>query len=882
MLSLVRVNAGQASHYYTADDYYLQNVGHWQGELATSLGFNGDVKVEDFQSLIKGIDPQGRFIIQSGGKEYKHTAGVDLTFSAPKSVSIVGLVLDDRRVIDAHNKAVTETLNYIEKNYTNVRVKKDEVVHMEKTGNMLAAKFQHVSSRELDPQLHTHCLVMNFTRRDDNKIRAMDYREIYDTKMLLGQIYRSELAANLKDIGYSIDANSKGLFEIKGIGKELIAEFSIRREQIKRRLVELKEKHPNKNEAELKAMAAISTRKLKDEPSMGELKNVWDKTINELKIDKNSLAVELKSQQQTPKDINKIIDRSLHIATEHNAVVERDEVLHIAARISVGDFRIDDINKALDDNKEIINLGNDKLTTFEIAELERKLIKRVEDGKNQAIPLQKSLVQNGIMHYEADNGFKLTKGQKEAVFHTFSSSDSIIAIQGDAGTGKTTMLDVVRTIAEKNNYEVVGLSFTGKAASEIDDASKIESRTIASLVASNDDLRGKLVVLDEASMLSIKDMQAVLNKCDEKSKLVLIGDTKQLQTIGQGKIFSSLQDKKIISTVRMSEVQRQTNAEYKDVVNKLGDKKVIQALNKLNVQGKIAEVKEYDDRMLQIIDKYLENPKDTIIVTATNKDRLELNKLIRERSIYSGEVSSEGQTYLTRQVKAIIGTEKYYAESYDINNVIVANKSGIIGKAGSEGKVINVDLKNNTITIAQCGIDKKIQKTIIDLKDHGGDLQVYTEKKEYFAKGDKIIFLKNDRGLNVKNGQTAVISEINKYNVIRAKLDNGKEISFNPTTQYKYIDYGYALTDYKSQGLTAKHVIYHADTGNMVGVNYQQAYVCITRGKESVSIITDDIKRLLTDIQWEQNKSTTLEYGLNMDKLKEMRQQNSKFRGMER
>ena len=99
---------------------------------------------------------------------------------------------------------------------------------------------------------------------------------------------------------------------------------------------------------------------------------------------------------------------------------------------------------------------------------------------------------------------------------------------------------------------------------------------------------------------------------------------------------------------------------------------------------------------------------------------------------------------------------------------------------------------------------------------------------------------------------------------MRVKLENGKELSFNPATQYKYITHGYALTDYKSQGKTEKHVIYHADTTK--GVNFNQAYVGVTRGKESVTIYTDDKKQLYRQVEREQNKTSTLDYDLTAAK----------------
>ena len=99
-------------------------------------------------------------------------------------------------------------------------------------------------------------------------------------------------------------------------------------------------------------------------------------------------------------------------------------------------------------------------------------------------------------------------------------------------------------------------------------------------------------------------------------------------------------------------------------------------------------------------------------------------------------------------------------------------------------------------------------------------------------------------------------------------MEKGKTLQFNPEKQYKYIGHGYALTDYKSQGQTEKHVIYHADTNKVV--NFNQAYVGITRGKESVTIYTNDKAILKQMVQQEQQKTTTL--GHNYYEAKAMNQ----------
>ena len=877
MLSMTRVNAGQASSYYTADDYYLQEVGHWHGQLASALGYTGAIGEKDFQSLINGVDNKDvpRFEIQSGGRDHVHTAGVDLTFSAPKSVSIAGLILDDQRIIEAHNKAVDETLNYVEKNYTNVRIHEGDKVTAEFTGNLLAAKFQHISSRELDPQLHTHCLVMNFTAKGNGDIKAMDFGDIYDAKMMLGQMYRSELAVNLKEIGYEIESDSKGLFELKGMPDNLIKEFSTRSEQIQQRFEELKAEFPTANHAQLKAMATIDTRKAKDEPSIEELKHDWNERANTLNINKDRLTNQLTSDKidivaKDGKELDLIVQQAVQIATEHEAVAKVDDILRVAAKISMGEYRVSELKSALIASPNIIRLDDKNYTTFEIAQMEHKIVDEVISGRDTLNGLDSVEINKAILEYEIDKGFNLTNGQRESVLHILGSNDRIIAIQGDAGTGKTTMLDVVREISDQKNLKVSGLSFTGKAASEIEEASSIKSKTIASLVNSNDDLKGKnLVVIDEASMLSIKDMNQLLSKCNENTKVVLIGDTKQLQTIGQGKIFTSLQEKNAISTVRMSEVQRQKDVDYKDVVDKLGNKRINAAFEKLEAKSQINEITDRSERLKAVATTYLQRPKESIIVTATNKDREELNAMIRQDLVSGGKIKDNAVNYVTREAKSFTGEGKFFAENYEVKDIVVANTAGIIGKAGAEGRITHVDKEKNTITV------RAADKTaIVSLSDHGKDLQVYSEKPRIFAEGDKILFLKNDKGLDIKNGQAGYVTAIRQDGVMNVKLDNGKSLQFNPDKQYKYISHGYALTDYKSQGQTEKHVIYHADTNR--GVNYNQAYVAITRGKESVTVYTNDKEVLREMVKKEQQKTTTLDHNLgqakavNLDKLNDL------------
>lgn len=871
MLSVMRVNSGQASSYYTKDDYYLdESPGQWHGELGEKLGFTGDIKEEDFLSLIKGVDPKDRFVIQSKVTKdsEKHTAGVDLTFSAPKSVSVAALVMKDERVIEAHNKAVNKTLDIIEKKYTNFRLHSGDEVTSEHSGNMLAAKFFHISSRELDPQLHTHCLVLNFTETPDGNMRAMDYYEVYKFKMFLGQTYRSFLAMEVKDLGYQVESDSKGFFEIVGMPKEMLEEFSQRSTQIEKRFEELRKEIPYLSDSQLKAQATIETRKVKDEPSIDVLRTEWMNRVDDYGIDLKLLAAQILTNEESQEapDIKGIINKSLDIVTENEAAPRGEMILWVAQKLSVGHYDVDDLQKALDENQNVVKLNAKQYTTHEIIKMESDIVGQIVNGRGKyEAHISKDDVAVQTRTYELQKTIatkvehNLTSGQKEAIQHILTSNDRVIAIQGDAGTGKTTMLDVIRTIYDQDNREMIGLSVTGKAASEIEEASQIKSTTLASFRSSDQDLKNKIVVVDEASMLSIREMKSILDRCDDTTKVVLIGDTKQLQSIGQGRIFSTLQEKRAIQSVRMSETIRQSGSpEYKDIVDTLGNREVLIAYDKLEQKGLINETKDRHMRLKTVANQYLENPRNTIIVTAANKDREELNQLIRAELVARGNIKHDVENYFTRESKSLMGADRYYAENYSVGDLIISSKDNVMDRAGSEGKIVSVNHKNNTIEVASF---KDNARHTISLKEHGGDVQAYAEKNRAFATGDKILFLKNDKKIGVKNGQAGYITAIDKENgKMSIKLENGTIKTFDPHREYRYIGYGYTLTDYKAQGQTERHVIYHADTTK--GVNFNQAYVGITRGKQSVTIYTDDKDKFKNLIQVEQRKSSTLDYNL--------------------
>ncbi|MBI4691282.1 MAG: relaxase domain-containing protein [Nitrospirae bacterium] len=310
MVSITGVSAGQASHYFVKDSYYAaKEIGQWQGKGAEQLGLQGKISKEDFEKLIHGKAPDDSFETQNGGEGHNHRAGVDLTFSGPKSVSVLSEILGEDRVREAHERAVSESLHYVEKHFAQARQTENGITEKVDTDNLIITKFEHNTSRELDPQLHTHTVIMNMTQRDDGEWRAMSNEKLFEHKMLIGQIYRNEFAVNLRELGYSIQSDHKGLFEIQGIDQKILDHFSQRSEQIDAKIRELKESGvcQNASDQKLREIATLGSRVAKQDVDLNIVRERWTERLQEQGYTKEQLqqSIEQVSEQSRQVELNR-------------------------------------------------------------------------------------------------------------------------------------------------------------------------------------------------------------------------------------------------------------------------------------------------------------------------------------------------------------------------------------------------------------------------------------------------------------------------------------------------------------------------------------------------------------------------------------------------
>ncbi|EQC1126741.1 MULTISPECIES: MobF family relaxase [Proteus] len=514
-------SASQAGHYFEKDDYYVDGLSpsEWVGSGAEALGLSGDVQRETFKSLLEGQLPDGQRVGTIRDGEWKHQPGTDVTFSAPKSVSILAEIAGDQRLLSAHDKAVHAALRYIEQEYivTRNRNRFENRVEYEKTGSMVAATFKHTTSRALDPQLHTHCVLMNITQRGDGQWRSTENKPLFVDQKYLGLVYRQYLAEEVRSLGYSLDHAKDGTWEITGLDKDVVHEFSKRSEAIGDAL-EARGKTRDTATAAEKEAATLDTRDRKVQAERGELLERWHAEISSEKLTelKEVIALSRKNIPSLERQSEAILARvqlaneAVMWATEH--LGERDtswahhDLVKVASRYAGSRVLLSDVTNAIDAAIRSGQLIEKSVRTFNKVSkqeidvrgytskaaiaIEDEVIKEEYLGRDRVQALcSREQAAEAISNAEEkanELGYEWNADQRKATEGILLSENRIVGVQGLAGTAKTnSVLSTVAGKARVMGYEVRGLTPTNSAAQSLSEGANIPSSTIQSFLGQN-------------------------------------------------------------------------------------------------------------------------------------------------------------------------------------------------------------------------------------------------------------------------------------------------------------------------------------------------------------------------------------------------------------
>ncbi|MFM9428025.1 conjugative relaxase-like TrwC/TraI family protein [Variovorax sp. GrIS 2.14] len=342
--------AGAAHYFETSDDYYGKegHRGEWIGAGVLDLGLDGAIAIDcdTFQNLLDGQLPNGKRIRLSQTKASKDRKGIDFTFSAPKSVSIQALVKGDARIVAVHDAAVKKSLELMQE-FAATRKKQAGLSFRERTGNLVAATFRHELSRAQDPQLHTHAIVMNLTRRSDGEWRALSNEDLLKNVKVVGAFYRATLAAELKALGFDLRETRKGGWELAHIPDAAIQHFSQRSQEIERLLAMRGQDRGSATTAQ-KQIITLATRQKKTESDRAWLRAHWLYTAREAGVDLDAqsglvhavrhhvgkageaISETLTGNSKSKKAADDAIDFAIAHLAERQGIFSRGELLEVA------------------------------------------------------------------------------------------------------------------------------------------------------------------------------------------------------------------------------------------------------------------------------------------------------------------------------------------------------------------------------------------------------------------------------------------------------------------------------------------------------------------------------------------------------------------------
>ena len=816
----------QGAGYYERDGYYAKDdpahreASAWAGKGAEALGLSGPVDPAAFQAILERRVPGGPHLGKRGRDgEIHHRPGRDVTLSAPKSVSLMAMIGGDERIVSAHDRAVKTTMGWIEKNAILTRMQDpgSRPGQVGSTGAMIhagdqktvVATFRHDTSRNLDPQLHTHCVIANMVQGEDRKWRTMVNDGLYRQQRAISAIYRAELAEGLQRLGYGIErTHPDGRFEIAGVSRETIEAFSTRRAEIEAAMKDRGYDDPADNRR-IADRAALMTRASKRDVDKGALRQVWEKQAEALGFSPQTVldaAREREPETSTWGSASResilaggeyyatdAVNWAVEHLSERQAVFSHADLLASALSWEPGSATVAEAEAAIEvlerDGKLHGAIGQDhgkRWATEAAVAREWETVGLMRAGRDAGERIMRRWVATTKLHRG-----RLNEGQREAVKLALSSRDRVVGVQGYAGTGKTAMLDRFRSLAERAGYRVKGLAPSASAARTLGGSSGIRSETLQRFLARHTgiaegratprslrDLRTAhaktVLVLDESSLASSEQMRGLLRIATAMRlpRVVLVGDEKQLDGVEAGKPFAQLQ-RAGMTTAAMEEIVRQRDAELKDAVRASLAGEVKSAFEKLG--DRVAEVEGAElgpEAALRWLNLPPTERNTAGVIAPTRALRDEINETIREGLLAEGAVS--GPAWETGKLvpRGLTNAEMTRASNFEAGDTVIFNRRyktlGV--EKGDEREVVRVDNGTRTLHL------KDDRGNIVEWKPvriaaAKGGAAVFRSETMELRRGDRIRFTRNDPASGLTNGPVATVDAVEKDGV-RFRLED--------------------------------------------------------------------------------------------------------------
>jgi conjugative relaxase-like TrwC/TraI family protein len=857
--------AGYAQRHLEHSDYYDEHrrvQGEWQGRGAELLGLRGEVTREQFESVREGLHPEtGEFLrprhgadrtAVDGAEQSKARSLYDLTFSAPKTVSVQAIVGGDERLIAAHDAAVREALGEAER-HAGTRVRLDGANENRTTGNWIVAAYRHDTSRELDPQLHTHAVAANLSYDGvEGRWKALQASGLYERRAYLTEVYRNALAREVRQLGYEIEsrrdsrARDNG-FEIRGVSQELQERFSQRSAQRDAAIAQFTNEHgrkPTDNEVavlvrETRAdkLIEISTEAVRSQQAQRVSR---EEALGLAHLRENARTPGV-SLAESPTSARESILHATEHLFERNSVVRDHELLTEALRHGRGAADLKELKGELElarSKGAYIQRGN-QLTTADALRREQSIVAAVDRGMGQYDRLDGNHEFQPERHLRAE--------QKQAVKHILDSQDFAINLRGAAGTGKTATLKEIHRGLREAGHVVTAVAPTRSAVEELEKVGFRNAMTIARLQEDETaqlGLHRGVLIVDEAGMVSGRQMASLLRIAEENGARILFsGDTRQIQSVEASDALRILQRESQMKSVSLTGVQRQTQTEYREAIQTLRESPE-QGFEKLERLGAIHEV-PFNDRAQTVAGLYRQMTVDpsrrVLVVAATHEEIRRISEAIRYDRKERRELGDG------RVMERLVSLQWTEAQKRDFSNyregqVLLVHRAG---RGMEKHESLSVSRVEDGLLIARNVRGEERTFTPAQTRS----VSVHELQSIEIAPGDRLLLTGNRREPNFRatNGELVAVRGVDEAAI---QLEDGRTLPAN----YREFDYGYAVTAHRSQGKTVDGVIVSADA-----MKQELFYVGASRGRSEIAIVTSDGEQLRESLGISSARTSALE-----------------------
>jgi conjugative relaxase-like TrwC/TraI family protein len=823
---------GYFVEHLSQNDYYAAGEirpGQWIGIGAERLRLSAGQAVmrEQFCAVCENQHPQTRErLTQRQNSPGQRRVFFDFTCSAPKSVSVLAITLDDPRLVEAHSQAANVAFRELEA-FAATRVRKAGNQRDRTTGNLIAASFVHTSSRSLDPQLHTHFTVFNATFDEQEQCwKALQAGPMYDAIRYATAVYRNELARQAQAIGYRITSVRHG-FEIEGVSDAVLRQFSKRAQERDKMVRQMEQELGRKLSNNEVAYAVHRTRGRKVKGiSSAEVRERQQAQLSAGDLQSlRALTASAQIGRLTPTEGAE--QEALAYATAHvferQSVVLEHELLAAALSHRHGEVHLRRVKQAVRQSPELVPTDRG-LSTQSILETELSLIQTVDAGRNAVGPLHPD-------YYPAD---WLGADQRRAVLHVLNTGDRITGLRGLAGTGKTTAL---REISEACSTAGVEPLFCAPTAAATDAlrAEGFDAVTLQSLLSSKRFLSNRnLIVLDEAGAVGIDDMKRLFDLAKD-CRIVLAGDTGQHASVARGDALRILEQHSGLESSQLTRIRRQRRAEYRHAVELAAQKRTADAFGQLERMGAVTELAS--DQLHAVAAKaYLkarQQGQTALLIAPTWAEIEAVTERIRNELKSSGNVVGEEKEFQVFDSLSWTEAQKRDARQYRLGMALRFHRK----KGGfARGETVEViDVGTDRLTL------RRPNGSTGELKLGQGPVSFDAGESRTLrvATGDKLLLQANavTARQHFINGELVEVKAVQGGAIL---LTDGRVVP----EDYRAFTHGYAVTSHAAQGKTADEVFVVASSRSLPAVHQQQFYVSISRGRERCQVFTDD-KELL-------------------------------------